>query len=62
MTPAPGTLRGPFRSSEGNPLAWQYVVRTQNGWVPFMATTRQEAERDARQGALALFTSTRNPP
>ena len=41
--PPIGTVRGPYHSSPGNPLAYQAYVRGPGGWVPFMATTARGA-------------------
>ncbi len=50
----PGTVRGPYICGKGNDSTGgvQFLVRTRNGWVPFIEARGQEGK--ARQEAEAF--------
>lgn len=47
VPPPPGTLKV-LRSSPGNPMQWQALLRLPTGWVYFHAGTAREALRKAQ--------------
>lgn len=53
----PGTIRGPHRTSPGNPHRFQFAVRTERGWVPFLARTEKEARDQATAFTVSHFRS-----
>ncbi len=46
-----GEVRGPFKSSPGNPMPWQACYNGANGWVYFFARTPAAALNRAKDGA-----------
>lgn len=55
VTAKAGAIRGPFRTSPGNPMGFSCMVMGPNrGWVPFHGYTSGDALRDAKAYALTL--------
>lgn len=50
FTPATkvGEIRGPFRTSKGNPMPFMCYVRGDNGWIYFHGTTSGDALQQAK--------------
>lgn len=48
--PTIGEVRGPLKSSPGNPMPWQAAKRGANGWLYFFGKTAQEALDAANKG------------
>ena len=54
----PGAIRGPFRTSLGNPMGYSCMVMGPNsGWVPFHGYTSGDALRDAKVYSCSLTQS-----
>ena len=49
----PGEVRGPWRSSPGNPWPWQAAYYTGNGWVYSHAMTAAKALKQTKEAAAA---------
>ncbi len=53
--PPVGTVRGPWKSSPGNPYPWQAAYRTANGWAYcFSRRDGADALAQAQHAANAL--------
>lgn len=52
--PVIGEVRGPWKSSPGNPQPWQAACRGPNGWIYTHAQTPALALEGARADAAAL--------
>lgn len=48
VQPVIGEVRGPWRSSPGNPMPWQAARYGAKGWIYFHTKTAQEAMRAAK--------------
>ena len=50
-----GEVRGPFKSSPGNPMHWQACYMGPNGWVYYFAMKPAEALSRAKDGASKVI-------